>query len=111
MVNYVESRPLKALPDNDSSSIVITLYDKEFPIMSIMGNRPERDKLLIFQDCGQVGRRAENGCLTLLQWISKICKHPYNESLKQLVEQGTSSEYITSNTALSGLNRCQYSSQ
>ena len=71
MVNYVESMPRKPLCGNGSSSIVIILYDKEFPIMPIIGNRPERGKLLIFQDCGQDGREAENGCLTPLQSLKK----------------------------------------
>lgn len=67
MGNSARPIPRKALYSNDSSLISILLYDKEFPIMSIIGNRPERGKLLIFQDCGQEGRMAENGCLTPIQ--------------------------------------------
>ena len=70
MGNYVESMPLKPLPDKDSSLVSIVLYDKEFPIMSIIGNRPERGKLLIFQDSKNGGRQAENWCLTTLQWVN-----------------------------------------
>ena len=65
--NSDRSIPRKALYSKDSSLVSILLYDKEFPIMSIIGNRPERGKLLIFQDCGQEGREAENGRLTPLQ--------------------------------------------
>ena len=71
MGNSARSIPRKALYSKDSSFVSIVLYDKEFPIMSIIGNRPERSKLLIFQDCGQDGREAENGCLTPLQWVKK----------------------------------------
>jgi len=35
--------------------------------MSIIGNRPERGKLLIFQDSKKGSGLAENGCLTPLQ--------------------------------------------
>lgn len=37
----------------------------------VMGNRPERGKLLIFQDSKNGGRQAENWCLTPLQWIKR----------------------------------------
>lgn len=67
MGNSARSIPRKALYSKDSSFVSIALYDKKFPIMSIIGNRPERGELLIFQDCGQEGRMAENGCLTPLQ--------------------------------------------
>ena len=67
MGNSARSIPRKALSSKDSSLVSILLYDKKLPIMSIIGNRPERGKLLIFQDCGQEGREAENGCLTPLQ--------------------------------------------
>ena len=67
MGNLTRSIPRKALSSKDSSLVSILLYDKEFPIMSIIGNRPERGKLLIFQDSKKVGRWAENGCLTPLQ--------------------------------------------
>lgn len=69
--NSARSMPRKALSSKDSSLVSILLYVKEFPIMSIIGNRPERGKLLIFQDCGQEGREAENGCLTPLQSLKK----------------------------------------
>ena len=67
MGNSARSIPHKALYGKGSSFVSVVLYDKEFPIMSIIGNKPECGKLLIFQDCGQEGRRAENGCLTPLQ--------------------------------------------
>ena len=67
MGNSAMSMPRKPLCGNGSSLVSILLYGKEFPIMSIIGNRPDRGKLLIFQDCGQEGRQAENGCLTPLQ--------------------------------------------
>ena len=67
MGNSARSMPRKALPGKDSSLVSIVLYDKKFPIMSIIGNRPDGGKLLIFQDCWQDGREAENGCLTPLQ--------------------------------------------
>lgn len=70
MGNSARSMPRKALSSKDSSFVSILLYDKKFPIMSIIGNRPERGKLLIFQDCGQDGREEENGCLTPLQWVN-----------------------------------------
>ena len=62
--------PRKALSSNGSGLVSILLYDKKLPIMSIIGNRPERGNLLIFQDCGQDGREAENWCLTPLQWVN-----------------------------------------
>ena len=71
MGNSARSIPRKALYGNGSGLVSIALYDKEFPIMSIIGNRPGRGKLLIFQDCWQDGREAENGCLTPLQLIGK----------------------------------------
>ena len=67
MGNSARSMPRKALYGNGSGLVSIALYDKEFPIMSIIGNRPERGKLLIFQYSRQEGREAENGCLTPLQ--------------------------------------------
>ena len=67
MGNPARSMPRKALYSDDSSFVSIALYAKKFPIMSIIGNKPECGKLLIFQDCGQEGREAENGCLTPLQ--------------------------------------------
>ena len=70
MGNLTRSMPRKALYGKGSGLVSILLYDKEFPIMSIIGNRPECGKLLIFQDYGQEGRRAENGCLTPLQWVN-----------------------------------------
>ena len=83
MGNSARSMPRKPLPDKDSSFVSIVLYDKKFPIMSIIGNRPERGKLLIFQDCGQEGREAENGCLTPLQLLKKSTTFtqeiPYSE--------------------------------
>ena len=71
MGNSARSMPRKALPDKGSGLVIIILYDKKLPIMSIIGNRPDRGNLLIFQDCGQEGRMAENGCLTPLQLIGK----------------------------------------
>ena len=67
MGNSARSIPRKALYGKGSSLVSIALYDKEFPIMSIIGNRPERSKLLIFQYSRKEGRLAENVCLTLLQ--------------------------------------------
>ena len=67
MGNSARSMPLKPLSSKDSSLVSILLYDKKFPIMSIIGNRPERGKLLIFQNSKKGGREAENGCLTPLQ--------------------------------------------
>lgn len=90
MGNLTRSIPRKALYSKDSSLISILLYDKKFPIMSIIGNRPERGKLLIFQYCGQDGREAENGCLTPLQWVNNTPtvtqEIPYSESLKHYSE-------------------------
>ena len=71
MGNSARSMPRKALPEKDSSFVSILLYDKKFPIMSVIGNRPESGKLLIFQNCGQDGREAENGGLTTLQPLKK----------------------------------------
>ena len=71
MGNSARSMPRKALYGNGSGLVSILLYDKKLPIMSIIGNKPGRGKILIFQDCGQEGRRAENGCLTPLQLIGK----------------------------------------
>ena len=71
MGNSTRSIPRKALPGKDSGLVSILLYAKKLPIMSIIGNRPERGKSLIFQVCGQDGREAENGCLTPLQLIGK----------------------------------------
>ncbi len=71
MGNSARSMPRKALSSKDSSLVSIILYDKKLPIMSIIGNRPKRGKLLIFQDCGQEGRMAENGCLTPLRSLKK----------------------------------------
>lgn len=89
MGNSARSMPRKALYGKGSGLVSIALYDKEFPIMSIIGNRPERGKLLIFQDCRQEGREAENGCLTPLQWVNNTPtvtqEITYSESLKQLV--------------------------
>lgn len=89
MGNSTRSIPRKALYSKDSILVSILLYDKKLPIMSIIGNRPERGKLLIFQDCGQEGRMEENGCLTPLQWVNNTTtvtqEIPYSESLKQLV--------------------------
>ena len=70
MGNSARSIPRKALYSKGFSLVIILLYDKKFPIMSIIGNRPKRGKVLIFQDCGQEGRMAENGCLTPLQWVN-----------------------------------------
>ena len=70
MGNSARSMPRKALYGKDSGLVSIALYAKKFPIMSIIGNRPERGKLLIFQDCWHEGREAENGCLTPLQWVN-----------------------------------------
>jgi len=71
MGNSARSIPRKALHSKDSSLISLSLYDKKLPIMSIIGNRPGRVKLLIFQDCGQEGREAENWGLTPLQSLKK----------------------------------------
>ena len=71
MGNLTRSIPRKALYSKGFSLVSILLYDKKLPIMSIIGNRPERGKLLIFQYSKKVGRRAENWCLTHLQWIGK----------------------------------------
>ena len=71
MGNSARSIPRKALYGKGSGLVSIVLYDKKLPIMSIIGNRPERGNLLIFQDCGQDGRMAENGCLTPLQSLKK----------------------------------------
>ena len=71
MGNLARPIPRKALYSKGFSLVSILLYDKEFPIMSIIGNRPERGKVLIFQYSKQVGRWAENGCLTPLQLIGK----------------------------------------
>lgn len=84
MGNLTRSIPRKALYSKDSSLVSILLYDKKFPIMSIIGNRPERGKLLIFQDSKKGGREAENGCLTPLQWISNFRGHPYSHSRNPL---------------------------
>ena len=70
MGNSARSMPRKALSSKGSGLVSIALYDKEFPIMSIIGNRPERGKLLIFQYSRQDGMEAENGCLTPLQWVN-----------------------------------------
>ena len=70
MGNSTRSIPRKALPGKGSGLVSILLYAKKFPIMSIIGNRPERSKLLIFQYSKKVGRLAENGCLTPLQWVN-----------------------------------------
>lgn len=67
MGNSARSMPRKALSSKDSSFVSILLYDKKLPIMSIIGNRPERGNVLIFQDSKKGGREAENGCLTPLQ--------------------------------------------
>ena len=71
MGNSARSIPRKALYSKGSSLVSILLYDKKFPIMSVIGNRPERGKLLIFQDSKKEGRLAENGCLTPLQSLKK----------------------------------------
>ena len=67
MGDPARSMPRKALYSKDSSLVSILLYDKEFPIMPIIGNRHERGKLLIFQDCRKVGRWLGNGGLTPIQ--------------------------------------------
>ena len=67
MGNSARSMPRKALSSKGFSLVSILLYDKKFPIMSIIGNRPDRGKLLIFQDSKNGGREAENWCLTPLQ--------------------------------------------
>ena len=71
MGNSARSMPRKALSSKDSSFVSIALYDKKLPIMAVMGNRPERGKLLIFQDSKNGGRQAENWCLTPLQSLKK----------------------------------------
>jgi hypothetical protein len=71
MGNSARSIPRKPLYSKDSSLVSILLYDKKFPIMSVIGNRPERGKLSIFQDSKKEGRRTENGGLTPLQWIKR----------------------------------------
>ena len=103
MGNSVRSMPRKALPDKGFNLVSILLYDKEFPIMSIIGNRPDSGKLLIFQDSKKDGREAENGCLTPLQWIGNflqwIKRYPYNESmiLLQLISNPYSESVIAYN--------------
>ena len=67
MGNSVMSMPLKPLSSKDSSLVSILLYANKLPIMSIIGNRPGRGKLLIFQYSKNGGREAENWCLTPLQ--------------------------------------------
>lgn len=107
MGNSVRSMPRKALSSKDSSLVSILLYDKKFPIMSIIGNRPERGKLLIFQDCRKVGRRAENGCLTPLQWISNFRGHPYSHSrnpLQWIAKNTTVTQEITYNESVISMN-------
>ena len=71
MGNSARSIPRKALYGKGSGLVSIVLYDKKLPIMSIIGNRPERGNLLIFQHSKNAGRWAENGCLTPLQLIGK----------------------------------------
>ena len=71
MGNSARSIPRKALSSKGSGLVSIVLYGKKLPIIAVIGNRPERGKLLIFQDCGQEGRETENGCLTPLQLIGK----------------------------------------
>ncbi len=82
MGNLTRSMPRKALSSKGFSLVSILLYDKKLPIMSIIGNRPERGKLLIFQDSKKGGREAENWCLTPIQWISKLNESPL-QSLKK----------------------------
>ena len=71
MVNYVESMPRKPLCGNGSSSIVILLYDKKFPIMSIIGSYKSVDRLLIFQYYCGYGGGGVFRYLTPLQLIGK----------------------------------------
>ena len=71
MGNSARSMPRKALSSKDSSLVSILLYDKKFPIMSVIGNRHERGKLLIFQYSRKEGRRTENWGLTPLQSLKK----------------------------------------
>lgn len=90
MGNSARSIPRKALYSKGFSLVSILLYDEKLPIMSIIGNKPDRGKLLIFQDSKKGGRLAENGCLTTLQWISNFHEHHYSGLLKYtIVDQDT----------------------
>ena len=81
MGNYARSIPRKALHSKGSGLVSILLYGKKLPIMPIIGNRPERGNLLIFQDCGQEGMETENRCLTPIQWVNNT---PYSHTRNPL---------------------------
>ena len=81
MGNSARSMPRKPLCGKGSSFVSILLYDKEFPIIAVIGNKHECGKLSIFQDSKNGGRQAENWRLTPLQSVNKISTCHYSESV------------------------------
>ena len=67
MGNSARSMPSKALYGKGYGLVSIALYDKEFPIMSIIGSYKSVDRLLIFQYYWRYGGRGVFRYLTPLQ--------------------------------------------